>query len=68
MSQSGCRLQKVGVLAVSGLLQNLYSKQVSTVSFHQASLTHCWFETLCSVIKIVNSYHKLCIEDCRKNK
>ena len=69
MSQSGCRLQKVGVLAVSVLLQSLYLKpELATASFQQASLTHCCFETLCSVINIVNSYHELCIEDSRKHK
>jgi hypothetical protein len=67
MSQSGCRLQKVGVLAVSDVLQNQYLKpEVATVSFQQTYLIHCCFETLCSVIKIVNSYHKLGIADSKK--
>jgi len=67
MSQSGCRLQKVGALAFSDVLQNQYLKpEVATVSFQQTYLTHCCFETLCSVIKIVNSYHKLGIADSKK--
>ena len=69
MSQSGCRLQKVGALAFSDVLQNQYLKpEVATVSFQQTYLTHCCFETLCSVIKIVNSYHELGIADSRKNR
>jgi hypothetical protein len=67
MSQSGCRLQKVGALAFSDVLQNQYLKpEVATVSFQQTYLIHCCFETLCSVIKIVNSYHKLGIADSKK--